>query len=170
MSMSGDENGTQGDSREARDDGAGFGAAAGDEAEAETGDGGAETGDANPRIFVGNLTQPSSKDAVHNLFIEFGGISRVDFKQNFAFVVFDDPDSATRAVEKYHNFQQSCGKVLKVEKAVDRDKKNRKRERMDKPQTQKVQRGPVIRLENRVVISGKNGEFPEGKFQSICVA
>ena len=41
MSMSGDENGTQGDSREARDDGAGFGAAAGDEAEAETGDGGA---------------------------------------------------------------------------------------------------------------------------------
>ena len=156
-----DETGTLDDERERRDSSADFGGAGGE----ASGNGAPQTGDGNPRIFVGNLTQPSSKDAVYNLFIEFGGVARVDFKQNFAFVVFDEPDSATRAVEKYHEFEQSCGKVLKVEKAVDRGKKDRKKERDDRNAglPQKTSRGPVVRLENRVVINGKNGEFPEGK-------
>ena len=162
MGDSGDENGTLGDEREGH--AADFGASDGGAAVVAT-----DTGDGNPRIFVGNLTQPSSRDAVQALFGEFGGISRIDFKQNFAFVVFDDPDSAIRAVEKYHEFQQSCGKVLKVEMAVDREKKPRKerKERPEKMQERPQNRGPVVRLENRVVITGKNGEFPEGKHSPL---
>lgn len=158
MADSGDENGTLGDEREGHteDFGGGGGAARA-----------AQTGDNNPRIFVGNLTQPSSKEAVQALFGQYGGIARVDFKQNFAFVVFDEPESARKAVDTLHDFQQDCGKVLKVEMAVDREKKDRKKDRADNMMTERpMNRGPVVRLENRVVITGKNGEFPEGKHRT----
>ena len=139
------------------------------------GDGGGQrnkpvTGDENPRIFIGNLAQPSSKDAVSEMFSEFGAISRIDFKHNFAFVIFADPASATKAVEKYDGFDQGNDKVLKIEKAVDREKKPKKekapkaemQQNLHQP-AQQMERGPVRRLENRVVIKGKNGEFPDGK-------
>ncbi len=128
---------------------------------------GVSTGDANSRIFVGNIQQPNSKEGMEKLFSEFGTLNRIDYKGHFAFIVFDESEAAHKAVAKYNNFDQGEGKVLKLEMAVDRPKKDRKPAMSgngQQPEQMRQQRGPIQRFENRVEISSTNGNFPESKY------
>ena len=59
---------------------------------------GVSTGDANTRIFVGNIQQPNSKEGMEKLFSEFGTLNRIEYKGLFGFIVFEESEAAHKAV------------------------------------------------------------------------
>jgi RNA recognition motif-containing protein len=78
------------------------------------------------RIYVGKIGQETTEDRLREVFSEFGNVKHVELKAGFAFVFYDNPSEADRAIEKMHGGNMD-GHILLVESSRDGRHKPMKR-------------------------------------------
>ena len=66
------------------------------------------------KIFVGNLSSSTTKEDLHDLFLQYGKIKECDVLRNFGFVHMDDKEAAAEAVRKLHHHVLN-GQAINVE-------------------------------------------------------
>lgn len=83
------------------------------------------------RLWVGNVPYASTQDELETLFLQYGKISNVNFREGFSFIDFENEEDAHTAKTKLHETIYQ-GRRLQVEFArsdgprprVDRDRAN----------------------------------------------
>lgn len=68
------------------------------------------------RIFVGKLSDRTTRDSILKAFSEFGEVKDAEVKNGYGFVFFDDANEAQNAIEKM-NGADLDGSVIVVENA-----------------------------------------------------
>lgn len=75
--------------------------------------------DANPetfrQIFVAGLDRRSGETEIREIFEKYGDIDNINIKNDYAFVLFNDHDSAVTAIKGVHNSKGKHGEDLRVE-------------------------------------------------------
>jgi len=78
------------------------------------------------KIFVGNLSESTTKEELQALFAEYGKISECDIVKNFGFVHMEEQSDAEEAIRNLHH-QELNGQAMNVELSKGRPKGGRSR-------------------------------------------
>ncbi|XP_032903541.1 RNA-binding protein 4B-like isoform X2 [Amblyraja radiata] len=57
------------------------------------------------KIFVGNLSRPTTVDEIRSLFEKYGPVSECDLIKNYGFVHMKDREAAKEAIENLHHYK-----------------------------------------------------------------
>ncbi|XP_076144733.1 RNA-binding protein 4.1-like [Alosa pseudoharengus] len=66
------------------------------------------------KIFVGNLSESTTKEELHSLFSEYGKITECDIVKNFGFVHMEEQSDAEEAIRNLHHHMMN-GQAINVE-------------------------------------------------------
>jgi len=82
------------------------------------------------KIFVGNVRKDVEKDEIHDVFAQYGKVLSIWVAKQppgFAFVTYDEPESAKEAIQNLHEssqtFAESNGRGLRVEASTYAERK-----------------------------------------------
>lgn len=66
------------------------------------------------KIFVGNLSESTTKEELHSLFTQYGKITECDIVKNFGFVHMEEQSDAEEAIRNLHHKMMN-GQAINVE-------------------------------------------------------
>lgn len=66
------------------------------------------------KIFVGNLSESTTKEELHSLFSEYGKITECDIVKNYGFVHMEEQSDADEAIRNLHHHMLN-GQAINVE-------------------------------------------------------
>ena len=101
------------------------------------------------RLFVGSLTNNTTEEDLSDLFRKYGTVSKIELRNNYAFVIYENDQDAQEAIRNLHEYELD-GSAMKVEEARTSSHYNRERENMKKVVKRFDLRVSVSGLESRV--------------------